>query len=739
MGSSFEANGKSIDPSVGGLVWVRRRNGSWWPGRILGPDELPESSLVSPRSGTPVKLLGREDARAKMGIKPTKSAKKIVQTGPDGLCDGGHVAWNVPQSPKMSRCYAMCSMRPRIGVPRMMVEGFRKRGWILDDVENLNLIIVDVLKTKPLLHSPRISSYGAWLRSKDWYNLEKSKRVKAFRCGEYDECIEKAKVSAAISCKKAVKYARREDAILHALELESSQISKDHPQMEKPGGKKPDVEESPICFHPEEETEGTSDKLSGLEYMSNSPPELSQGGALIDDSLQGGRRRTPNDSEDDGIEGSKKRMRGLEDIGVSGNSSFKRRRSQVAHVHEFLKKKNRRRQLTKVLESTAMVTVPVMCEQVTGVTGSFLPNGSDNKVSGLECNESKRSFSVVINNNSDSTGDASNNVFLTNCKQKENEISSISELAENDSIVRLFDVPFIGEEKQTAGMLAGVGAQSGQSSLIETVSAGHDEIQESGSISSGAAGISDISHRIDNKGTSKWQHKGKRNSRNKSKSKSKFLDTNVVDNDADVVPSRTDSMEQVVEGQTVEITAPQRLLPYRQSRFTVNPKYQSSDLSYRKHDIGSLYDVNIEVKTGHRPHHVPYISLMSKLTGQPITGHPIVVEVLDNGVSDLSLNGSECHSSSCELDGDVGWLQVQETRGSPGKSPKKPRRNGILSNKKIRRLSSLTGSKRLNETGKFKKPGLACVPLKVVFGRINAALGISSTRSENFGDAGDTR
>lgn len=644
MGSSFEANCKSIDPTVGGLVWVRRRNGSWWPGRILGPDELPESSLVSPRSGTPVKLLGREDA------------------------------------------------------------------------------------------------------SVDWYNLEKSKRVKAFRCGEYDECIEKAKVSAAISCKKAVKYARREDAILHALELESSRLSKDRPQMEKSGGKQPDAEESPVCFHPEEETEGTSDKLSGLEYISNSPPELSRGGALIDDSLQGGRRRTPNDSEDDGIEGSKKRMRGLEDIGIDGTSSFKRRRSQVAHVHEFLKKKNRRRQLTKVLESTAMVTVPVMCEQITGVTGSFVPSGSDNKVSGLECNESKRSFSVVINNNSDSTGDASNNVFLTNCKQKENEISSISELAENDSSVRLFDVPFIGEEKQTAEFSpisekpqAGAGAQSGQSSLVETVSAGHDEIQESGSISSGAAGINNISHRIDNKGTSKWQHKGKRNSRNKSKKMPTFLDTNHVDNDADVGPLRTDTMEHVIEGQTVEVIAPQRLLPYRQSRFMVNPKYQSSDLAYRKHDIGSLYEVNIEVKTGHRTHHVPYISLMSKLTGQPITGHPIVVEVLENGGSDLSLNGSECHSSSCELDGDVGWLQVQEPRESPGKSPKKPKRNGILSNKKIRKLSSLTGSKRPNETGKFKKPGVACVPLKVVFGRINAALGISSTGSMDFSDAGDSR
>ncbi|QHO07427.1 Nudix hydrolase 14 [Arachis hypogaea] len=48
--------------------------------------------------------------------------------------------------------------------------------------------------------------------ARDWYNLEKLKQVKAFRCGEYDECIEKAKASAANSNKKAVKYARREDA-----------------------------------------------------------------------------------------------------------------------------------------------------------------------------------------------------------------------------------------------------------------------------------------------------------------------------------------------------------------------------------------------------------------------------------------------------------------------------------------------------------------------------------------------
>ncbi|KAM0945696.1 putative PWWP domain containing protein PWWP2 [Dioscorea sansibarensis] len=107
--------------AVGAIVWVRRRNGSWWPGRILGPGELAESHLLSPRSGTPVKLLGREDA------------------------------------------------------------------------------------------------------SVDWYNLEKSKRVKPFRCGEFDACIKKAEASQKIPIKKREKYARREDAILHALQLEKQQ------------------------------------------------------------------------------------------------------------------------------------------------------------------------------------------------------------------------------------------------------------------------------------------------------------------------------------------------------------------------------------------------------------------------------------------------------------------------------------------------------------------------------------
>ena len=57
-----------MDCGVGSIVWVRRRNGSWWPGQILGPDDLSVSHLTSPRSGTPVKLLGREDASVQVPI-----------------------------------------------------------------------------------------------------------------------------------------------------------------------------------------------------------------------------------------------------------------------------------------------------------------------------------------------------------------------------------------------------------------------------------------------------------------------------------------------------------------------------------------------------------------------------------------------------------------------------------------------------------------------------------------------
>ncbi|KAL2493182.1 Tudor/PWWP/MBT superfamily protein [Abeliophyllum distichum] len=719
MGSSGEYCNKDINSSVGGLVWVRRRNGSWWPGRILDPDELPESCLPTPRSGTPVKLLGREDA------------------------------------------------------------------------------------------------------SVDWYNLEKSKRVKAFRCGEYNECIEKAK-SSSNSSKKAVKYARREDAILHALELESAHLGKDHPDFsigtDVQDGDHRAVNELPTSFNPSEESKDIKEDLSSSKDDSDSAQELSRSGVSFEEpdhvdaaKKKIGRWRTPNDSEDDGMEGVK-RMRGLEDLGMGVVSSLKRKRSPVAHVHEFLKRKNRRRTLTKVMENAVMLCVPVVCEQLASPTGSSAPGPSDNKVSGLESNETKKNNSMAINNNAENMGASCENETslmesccardaALNCKQKENETSNMVGFPENDSSERLFDVPLIAEEKHSAAQRAqgGAGTQSSQSSFAPSL--GNEELNESGSTSAGIADIHNASLKIE-KGTSEWQLKGKRNLRARKVGLDYESETYTVGNDragfpdgsgqnvdcisvgglildSCICPVKSRSMTDIqteefhgwsrnaprkeshIRQPTDELPAPQRLLPYRRSRFTVNPKYDSSDFSFRHHNAGSgLYDITVEVKTGYQPQqqHIPYVSLMSKLNGQPIIGHLLTIEVLDDGYCDNLVIGSECYSSSSELNDcldadatalqscDVVYEQRQHGRAlskyrvlhpqiSPSESPKS-RRNGLLS-KKIRKLSSLTGSNRQagwnkQVVEKLKGPAIACVPLKVVFSRINAALHCSLQSTHRF-------
>ncbi|GFP86096.1 uncharacterized protein at1g51745 [Phtheirospermum japonicum] len=654
MGSAGEEPFKPIDGSVGSLVWVRRRNGSWWPGRILSLDELPEGCLPTPRSGTPVKLLGREDA------------------------------------------------------------------------------------------------------SVDWYNLEKSKRVKPFRCGEYDDCIEKAKSSASHLSKKAVKYARREDAILHALELENARLG--IPDMSTGHDTRDDEQHLNKKSPPSEqsEKENMNGGLSSSEDDSDSAPEPSLRSVVsFEEPKCVKRRRTPNDSEDDGTEGVKKRMRGLEDLGMGIASSLRRKRSQNSHAHEFLKKKNRRRTLSKVLECTPMMSVPV--------------------ASGFESNESNKN-----NNYSDSTtGGVSLNLSRNGdddgvgTKAKENEISSVVGIGEDGSCERLFEVPLVAEEKQqsAAGVSktvsgpshktqVGAGAHSSQSSHVETISLGNEEHNETGSTGSGPA---DVHNSITiEKNTSEWQLKGKRNSRPRKIDIDEESETHAAGSNrvhgsliSDVVKKETQveefrgwswnvppQRENIAGGSKSDAVAPQRLLPYRQSRFTVNPKYESSDFSLSHHMSNgepALYDVNVEVRTSYRPQHVPYISLMSKLNGKPVVGHPLSIKVLDDGFCDELLSlGPECYSSSSELEYNcLNGLSERKPRGRPpskrrstSKSRRNRPKNGLLS-KKIRKLSSLTGSHRKSQHDKnlvlenLKGPSIACVPIKVVFSRINAALSSS--------------
>ncbi|KAJ4896662.1 Tudor/PWWP/MBT superfamily protein [Raphanus sativus] len=559
-GNDEDLNLKAINASVGRLVWVRLRNASWWPGQTLLHHQVPDNS---PKVGTPIKLLGRDDVNV------------------------------------------------------------------------------------------------------EWYILDKSKSVKAFRCGEYDSHIDKAKAAAAAraSKKRTAKFTRREIAIHIALEIENSHLPKQddhHSEAEDGLGSAPDPT---ISFQ-----------------------ETNNVGALVK-VQQPKRRRTPNDSEDEGI----KRMRGLEDIGkehvganvVFNNNrqdvgglncvadsvsngdkacsplSLKRKRSQVINATECSsKKKNRRRQLTKVLESTAMVSDQLV-------------------TSGMEPVESLKSVSAVINNSSDSTCEnASENVVGASHynKAKDSDISSLSVSAEEDddpSDQLLHDVPLIGNDNHSAAVPAACAVSSSRRALVNGPACTTPPEAQ--------LVIYDL-NRIE-KSTSEWQLKGKRNSRQMSKKQ---------------------EARRFVYGEEANNSSPLPPLP-------------------------TLFEVKIEVKPSSNKPCVPLVSRMSELHGKAIVGHPVSVEALDEYYCNGMVMSSQAVVKANSLSKKKGKPQ-----GAFGKSKKKSSSVSI----KTRRLSTLTsqrmtGRSKMQTTGKAKETVVACIPLKVVFSRINQVLKGSARQTQH--------
>lgn len=310
--------------------------------------------------------------------------------------------------------------------------------------------------------------------ARDWHDLETAKGVKAFRCGEYNACIEKAKVSAPKFLKRSLKYPRREIAIFCALEIEKTNLLKNGSTL----GHTPDNEALVNCAngsasmsHATKDGECSSEETSSEETTSacednsNSTQELSHSGISYEETngstcLQGQqykrkRRKTPNDSEDDGNEGFK-RMKGLNDLGIGSErkirvlalanpgrsnsmslnstradncsavgtlanggvvQTFKKKRSQVVHIHELLKRKYRRRPLTKVLENTTMVPVRIICDE--------------------SANPFERS-------------DAISPFYECKDGNKDTELLN-GHLPEVDSSDTLFDAPFVDEELHPSG------------------------------------------------------------------------------------------------------------------------------------------------------------------------------------------------------------------------------------------------------------------------------------------------
>lgn len=632
----MESSGsEATDCIVGSIVWVRRRNGSWWPGKILGSDELSATHVMSPRSGTPVKLLGREDA------------------------------------------------------------------------------------------------------SVDWYNLEKSKRVKAFRCGEFDDCIQRAESSQGMPIKKREKYARREDAILHALELEKQFLEEKQKKLgtifPAPPKRKKQLKKKVSPPSPEVSTSraenGKPGNIKSHKLPKRSSPPLQ---------VQTPKEEDKKPREDDNSE-AVPRMRGLQDFGLkiaaakrklsslvpsngsdadgsctatvsTSHASIDKRKKSIELTEDIVgKKQNAKLPLAQPGTSTVSLSVPVVdhsvntyrakrtrCVYMAGESNDCLVN-SESVLSQIdspsqigESTEKKEISVSVSDSDSDSASDSS-------------ETQDLKQNSSDEEMNEPSDATVSSSEKSMGG-----------------AEESHIQIQDPISF---------------DPGVSKWQMKGKRNIRNLSK-------------------------------RCVDSTEGKRSFPLDENRrYFSGPTAEGFLNRGGRNNRTVLFDVDLKVQARYQKEHVPIVSLMSRLNGKAIVGHPIQIETLPDGGSDF-LFSSRNDFGYNEGDNNKAlpsvWRTARRTANyrvprarqsvqrrtlpPPQRKPQPPLPKRVsfssTSNQKTRTLSSLvieqkqklSHHQKLPNVDEDRKNGViikpdcgpttvACIPVKLVFSRLYEAVG----------------
>lgn len=209
------------------------------------------------------------------------------------------------------------------------------------------------------------------------------------------------------------------------------------------------------------------------------------------------------------------------------------------------------------------------------------------------------------------------------------------------------------------------------------------------------------------KSTSKWQLKGKRNSRQMSKKQEE----------------RRNAYAQEANNNSLPHCSVSDQNPH--GHFGIGTQAMGRN--------SQLYDVKIEVKANYKPRDVPLISLRSKLNGEAIVGHPLTVEVLEDGSCDRIVS-SHVKSLGVPMVDDYAKPKPSSKNKSKKKKPHIPPHKSSKSkksssqSKKTRCLSALSGqklaviSKKKVMTETAKEQVVACIPLKVVFSRINEAV-----------------
>ncbi|KAG9155741.1 hypothetical protein Leryth_004013 [Lithospermum erythrorhizon] len=744
MGSSETAS-RAVDCSIGSIVWVRRRNGSWWPGKILGSDEISTAHLTSPRSGTPVKLLGREDA------------------------------------------------------------------------------------------------------SVDWYNLEKSKRVKTFRCGEFDQCISRAEASRGLPPKKREKYAHREDAILHALELEKQMLKKKYGEQNgssAAGGTNLVVASNYLENDGAKPFHCKSNQDSGI-HGSSVVMDIN-GHDFDTDRVQ----ETYPMSGDGDSSSALNNFRNLKDFGHANSVEHAYLPSEALNdstaptsintVHDspngstrmidvksnsLFKKQDKQLSLVVVPQKSSQIS---QCEPNMDASTSLSRREQEGVIhhpkrsryaymiadSGVSPTDNRNRSQMVTPTNMLTPGNHGNLCEESTSDSSENTEtdSSGSQTTESD----LDDV--LSDDDASIGLEPKYPGSIGTGSYADHGSVSSEDYDVT--LNHGVSNFYYDKPASANEGASRWNLRRKRNNDSIMK---RSLDP------ADKKPFGGSYKEYFNDYNNFK----------KSSKTQTPPGYRSRGVDSAKHDLHNweklggnqtagkgyledfdelfgpaytgrrqldgrpvLIDVDLEVKAGYQRPHVPFISLTSKMNGHAIVGHPVQIEVLENGSSDnlfaaiddfypevsnystalgpVWRTGRRTANSrvprsqprsypASHLDGDKSPVNIHvgvyhDGKVSFGKpkigaldqsasmmkntianslldkthSRKQPKKNGLSCNKKVRTLSSLTSEQ--NPSSSNLKPGanmhlgialikpdsvlkaVPCIPVKLVFSRLHEEL-----------------
>ncbi|XP_059667377.1 uncharacterized protein At1g51745 isoform X2 [Cornus florida] len=574
---------------------------------------------------------------------------------------------------------------------------------------------------------------------RDWYNLEKSKRVKAFRCGEFDDCIERAESSQGMPPKKREKYARREDAILHALELEKQLLEKKYGKLgcstngkssKSSGGVKKELATSSDClgYGNEKHVDPKShhSKRLDISLEDKNMPRHAQ-------KAKEGNRLNGDDDNSEVVP----RMRGLQDFGlriapsrrklspsVTSDGSQKPAVDNNAHalssgalntgdtvhtnsknsldkrkrVHEDLaeesivRRRDRRRPLVQVLQSSTILPVSQSL-QPDSSTVSVSTSGEEAGV----ISRAKRGKSVYVPGES---GDCwedkevhSNQMEMSPSQFEESNCPHPTTLSEDNTSGSTEDTETDSSETDSLDsdtdeeMMAL--SDTVMTNEFEPKSLGRSEAEaeaEHGSMSSDepddlllTGDMSDLCPHDPvsaSAGVSKWQLKGKRNNRSFTKRSvdikgpERFIYGMTLDEEGSNGCDEVDAVEKNIstrmggfdnKGYSVISKSTSRrvdrfnrnIIGWEDLAWNDQPAYTGfredfgldSGFVGRNHFGGRtksiLVDVDLKVQSGYQRERVPMISLMSKFNGQAIVGHPIQIEALDNGSSEILLSAAD--------------------------------------------------------------------------------------------------